>query len=217
MLFPIWDDQVKWGATPYVTWLFIILNVGVFLYEVSLGANLDAFLLTRWAIPTEILAGRDLVTLLTSIFLHGGRMHLIGNMLFLWVFGDNIEARIWSVRFFLFYLLGGIVAGLVHAGFNPSSTIPAVGASGAIAAVLGAYLMMFPKGRIKMLFMRTMQSFYIPANQFLLYWIGLQFLSGIWSLTNLSGDGGVAWWAHIGGFVFGVVIVFTKILHRQES
>jgi membrane associated rhomboid family serine protease len=190
------------------------VNVGVFLYEVSLGANLDAFLITRGAIPTEILAGRDIVTLLTSIFLHGGWMHLIGNMLFLRVFGDNIEARIGSLRFAVFYLLGGIVAWLVHVWFNPSSTFPAVGASGAIAAVLGAYLMMFPKGRVKMLFMRTMQSFYIPANQFLLYWIGLQFLSGIWSLTNLSGDGGVARWAHIGGFVFGIVLVFLKIVHR---
>lgn len=214
MLFPIWDDQVQWWVTPYITRLFILLNVGIFLYEVSLWAGLDNFLLTWGSIPTEILAGKDLITLLTSTFLHGWWMHLIGNMLFLRVFGDNIEARIGHRRFILFYLAWGIAAGLIHAWFNPSSTVPAVGASGAIAAVLGAYLMMFPQGRIKMIFMRTMQTFLIPARQFLLYWIGMQFFSGIWALASSWLDGGVAWRAHIGGFLFGVLIVLTKLIHR---
>jgi membrane associated rhomboid family serine protease len=214
MLFPVWDDQVQGWVTPYITRLFILFNILIFLYEVSLGAWLDNFLLTWGSIPTEILAGKDLITLITSTFLHGWWMHLIWNMLFLRVFGDNIEARIGHIRFIIFYVLWGIAAGLIHAGFNPSSTVPAVGASWAIAAVLGAYLMLFPHGRIKMLFMRTMQTFLIPARQFLLYRIGIQFFSGVGALASSWLDGGVAWWAHIGGFVFWVIVVISKLLHR---
>lgn len=214
MLFPIWDDQVQWWVTPFWTRIFIGINVLIFLYEVSLWANLDQFLMMRWTVPTEIVAGERWITLITAIFLHGGRMHLIGNMLFLYVFGDNIEARVGHTRFVIFYLLWWVAAGLIHVGFNAWSDIPAVWASWAIAAVLGAYLIMFPHGRIKMLFLRTMQTFLIPARQFLLYRIGLQFFSGVGSLASSWLDGGVARWAHIGGFVFGVVAVFLRIVHR---
>lgn len=197
-----------------MTWLFIGLNVIIFLYEVSLGTWLDEFLMMRGSIPSEILAGQDSITLITSIFLHGWRMHLIGNMLFLYVFGDNIEASVGHVKFALFYLCWWIVAWLVHAWFNPSSMVPAVGASGAIAAVLGAYLMLFPTWRIKMVYLRTMQTFLIPARQFLLYRIVLQLFSGVGELANSWLDGGVAWWAHIGWFAFGVTIVLSKLLRR---
>lgn len=214
MLFPIWDDQVQGWVTPYITWLFISLNVLVFLYEASLWSWLDEFLLARGSIPTEILAGKDSITLITSLFLHGGWMHLLGNMMFLYVFGDNIEASVGHVKFLFFYLCWWIAAGLVHAWFNPSSLVPAVGASGAIAAVLWAYLVLFPTWRIKILYMRTMQTFLIPARQFLLYRIVLQFFSGVGELASSWLDGGVAWWAHIGWFAFWVGVVVSKLLRR---
>lgn len=213
-MFPIGDDQVQWGYTPYWTRVFIVINVIVFFYQTSLGVGLEDFVMTRGTVPEKIMSGSGYLTLITAIFLHGGRMHLIGNMLFLYVFGDNIEAKIGNTQFLLFYLAGWIAAGLIHVGFNAGSPIPAVWASGAIAAVLGAYLLMFPKSRIKMLMPNTMQTFLIPAQQFLIYRIGVQFFSGVWSLANSWLEWGVARWAHIGGFVFGVVVVVSKLLHR---
>lgn len=214
MLFPIWDDQVEGGYRPFWNRIFIVVNVLVFLYEVSLGNNLDSFIMQRGTIPVDIFSGKWRSTLVTAMFLHGWWMHLIGNMLFLFVFWDNIEARIGPMRYVLFYIWGGIVAWLIHAGFNPSSEIPAVGASGAIAAVLGAYLMLFPWSRIKMLFLRTMQTFMMPAKYFLLYRIVTQLFSGVGALASSGLEWGVAWWAHIGGFAFWVAMVMTKILHR---
>jgi membrane associated rhomboid family serine protease len=213
-MFPIWDDQVQWGYTPFWTRIFLAINVLVFFYQTSLGAGLDEFIMTRGTVPEKIMSGSGYLTLITAMFLHGWWMHLIGNMLFLYVFGDNIEARIGNTKFLLFYLAGWIAAGLIHVGFNASSPIPAVWASGAIAAVLGAYLLMFPKSRIKMIMPQTMNIFYISAQQFLLYRIWIQFFSGVWSLASSGLEWGVARWAHIWGFAFGVVMVLGRLLRR---
>lgn len=205
MIFPIGDTQVQGGHKPYVSYTFIAINVCVFLYEFYLGPKANEFIITYGTIPNEITAGQDYFTLFTSIFLHGGWMHLIGNMLFLWVFADNIEAKIGSSRFLMFYLFGGLVASLAHVGFNMDSTIPTVGASGAIAAVMGAYLVMFPKSKIKILVIVFFRSFHIPAFLFLGLWFGQQLLSSFGSLAETKDTSGVAWWAHIGGFVVGLV------------
>jgi len=207
MFFPVGDTQVEGGHQPYVSYSFIVLNVLIFLFEVSLGSEGCARFLTEFGtIPKEIVVGDDLHTLLTSMFLHGGWMHLIGNMLFLWVFGDNIEATIGSVPFVIFYLLGGLAATAAHIFFNVGSSIPSVGASGAIAAVMGAYLVMFPKSKIKVLVLILFRNFEMPAILFLGLWFGQNLLSGIGEISIETADtAGVAWWAHIGGFVFGLI------------
>jgi membrane associated rhomboid family serine protease len=213
MFFPIGDDQIQGGSKPIVSYSFLALNILVFLYQFSLQTSLadaDSNFVTEWgAIPLEISQGVDLQTLISSIFLHGSWMHLIGNMLFLWVFADNIEAVIGSTRFFIFYMLGGILAGLTQVVLDPSSNIPCVGASGAIAAVLGAYLVMFPGSKVKILFLLFFQTFQVPALMFLGFWGVQQLWSGFGTLgTGSASDSGVAVWAHIGGFVFGVLVGF---------
>ena len=192
------------GHFPLVTYLFLVFNVLVFLFEAQLNEPaLAAFIHNYGVVPAEVTEGHDLFTLFTNMFLHGGWMHLIGNMLFLWIFGDNIEALVGSKRFFIFYIIGGLVAAGGHIWFNWDSTIPAVGASGAIAAVMGAYIVLFPQSRIKMLFL--IFPFTVPALIFLGFWIFSQLSSGIADLGVTTADtAGVAWWAHIGGFAFGV-------------
>lgn len=205
MIFPIGDQNVHGGCRPIFSYGLIGVNVLVFLYQFSLPfAEMEAFVMDYGAIPAQIVSGENYFTLFTSMFLHGGWMHLAGNMMFLWVFGDNIEAVVGNKEFLLFYLLGGLAAGLVHIFFNLGSPIPAVGASGAIAAVLGAYLVMFPKSRIKTLVFIYFIT--IPAIVFLGIWIVQQLINGLGSLgLSDAHTGGVAWWAHIGGFVFGVI------------
>ncbi len=217
MIFPIGDDQVQGGAKPIFSYLFIGINVLVFLYQATLQPDCSEFVKHYGAIPDEIVNGQDYFTLLTSMFLHGGWMHLIGNMMFLWVFADNIEATIGNARFVLFYLMGGLAASAAHIFFNLDSTIPAVGASGAISAVLGAYIVMFPKSKIKILVIYFFQSFKVAAIWFLGFWIAQQLFSGFASLgpETAGSGGGVAWWAHIGGFVFGVLAGFLFKNTRQ--
>lgn len=206
MLFPIGDTQVEEGHKPYLSHLFLFLNIIIFFYEVSLGGALtNQFLIKFGVIPVEIIQGQDLFTLVTSLFLHGGWMHLIGNMIFLWIFGDNIEATIGSASFFLFYIGGGIIASMFHIFFNTQSMIPSIGASGAIAAVMGAYLVMFPKSQVKVVFVIFFTTFKIPAILFLGIWFVQQLLSGLGSLSVTADVSGVAWWAHIGGFIFGLI------------
>lgn len=220
MVFPIGDDQVVGGAKPIFSYSFIAINILVFLIQMSFQmtggeAWLREFFTTYGALPIEITRGQDLHTLFTSIFIHGGWMHLIGNMLFLWVFADNIESSIGNVNFLLFYLLGGLAASLTHIYLDPNSTIPGIGASGAISACLGAYLILYPKSKIKMIVLFLFTSFKIPAVIFLVFWIGQQLLTGIGSLSvETSATQGVAWWAHIGGFVFGLLagILIRKII-----
>lgn len=217
MIFPIGDDQVKHGHFPLFSYGFIAINVLIYIWQSSMPWEVyDQFIYYYGAIPGEITRGEDLYTLFTSAFLHGSWMHLIGNMVFLWVFADNIEATIGSRRFLVFYILGILASQAAHIFFNFYSDIPTVGASGAIAAVMGAYLVMFPRSRIRtlvfFLFIR------IPAFLFLGFWIIQQSYSGVQNLNNITGSG-VAWWAHIGGFVFGVLagFVFRGRVRRPEE
>jgi membrane associated rhomboid family serine protease len=205
MIFPIGDDQVKGGHFPLFSYAFIALNVLVFVYQLSLieANQFDSFLMQYGAIPAEITSGSDWHTLFSSMFMHGGWGHIIGNILFLWVFGDNIEATVGSWKFVLFYFIGGLAAHAAHIFFYPESVIPTVGASGAIAAVMGAYLVMFPTSRVRLLIIFF--SIRIPAILFLGLWIFQQFSSGLASFSELAEEAGVAWWAHIGGFLFGIV------------
>lgn len=209
MIFPIGDDQVKGGSKPFFSYLFIGINVAVFLYQIILPPpELDWFILHYGSIPAEISQGNHLFTLFTSMFLHGGWVHLIGNMLFLWVFGDNIEAIIGNFNFLLFYIAGGLAAAISHILAGPGSMVPAIGASGAISAVLGAYLILFPASNIRVLVVYFFRSFYMPAIFFLGIWIVQQLISGYFSLSETTSQaqrGGVAWWAHIGGFGFGLI------------
>lgn len=208
MLFPIGDDQVKGGHYPIVTYLLLALNIGAFLYEIQMSPQeLEAFIFTYGSIPAETVRFQNLYTLFTSMFLHGGWMHLIGNMLFLWVFADNIEVTVGNLRFLIFYLLGGLAAHALHIYFNINSGMPTVGASGAISAVLGAYIVMFPGSRVKLWFIFLV--FRVPAVLFLGFWIWQQWVAGTASLgMAIEENAGVAWWAHIGGFVFGVAAGF---------
>ena len=211
MFFPIGDTQVKRGHFPFLSYGFIAVNVLVFLYQVLLGQEQgEVFIMNYATIPHDIVNGQNYYTIFTSMFMHGGWMHLIGNMLFLWVFGDNIEATIGSVAFFLFYIAGGIAASAAHILSDVSSTIPSLGASGAIAAVLGAYLVMFPKSKIKVVFFFFfIRVFYMAAILFLGIWIAMQLVPGISQLGQANVGGGVAWWAHIGGFAFGALAGFV--------
>ena len=201
MLFPIGDDQVKGGHFPLFSYAFIVINILIFIQQIRYP---DMLVGAFGSVPVETLNGENLYTLLTSMFLHGGLMHLVGNMLFLWVFADNIEATIGNGRFLMFYLLGGLAAHLGHIYYNPSSIVPTIGASGAISAVMGAYLVMFPTSRVKMWFFFFI--FRIPAVLFLGFWIFMQWNSGTAALETIDANtGGTAWWAHIGGFAFGVI------------
>lgn len=218
MFFPIGDVNVKGGYKPRLTYLLIAVNVLVFVYEFLLNPYQQAVFITEYgSIPAEITNGQDYHTLVTSMFLHGGWMHLIGNMLFLWVFADNIEAISGYLKFSVFYLAGGIVAALAHCFLAPGSVIPCVGASGAISACLGAYLVLFPQSKIRVLILVLFSSFEVPALLFLGIWIVQQFIAGVGSFAQQTADteGGVAYWAHIGGFVFGLLAGFY--LKRQRT
>ncbi len=206
---------------PGVTVLLIGINVLFFLFELSLGERgLEQFLMQSAFIPGKLLGDgvsvgdlpAGLASGLLSMFLHGGWAHIIGNMLFLWVFGDNIEDRLGHVRYLLFYLLAGYAATFAHAWANPQSGLPAVGASGAISGVLGAYLFLHPKARIVTavilgIFIRFIQ---VPAWVYLPIWFLLQLLPGLASLGAPTAEtGGVAWFAHIGGFIAGPLLLLA--------
>lgn len=206
MIIPIGDDQVKGGHLPIFSYGFIAINIVIFIFESSLSpGQLAGFFNEFGSVPIRVSQGEDLYTVFTSMFIHGNWMHLLGNMLFMWVFADNIEATIGSVRFLLFYSLGGIAAALGHIFFNVDSSVPMVGASGAISAVMGAYLVMYPHSRIVVMF------FFFPlrvsAWLFLGLWIWQQWTYGTASLVA-NEPGGVAWWAHIAGFAMGLISGF---------
>jgi len=205
VIFPIGDDNIEGGHRPIVSYSLIAINILIFVIQMTFGEDL---MYDYASVPQEITNGDRLFTLITSMFLHGGIMHIAGNMLFLWIFGDNIEAVIGSVLFLLFYISGGLFASAAHILTDPLSTIPTIGASGAISAVMGAYLIMFPKSRIKMIFILFFKKFHIPAFLFLIFWFLQQILSGVTTFSSVETGGGVAWWAHIGGFVFGILIGF---------
>jgi len=209
-------DDIPSRRSPTINTTLIVLNVIVFLIEtVALGSEPLQRFTYRWGlVPAEFwrFAGlRPWITLFTSMFLHGGWWHLISNMLALYIFGDNIEDRVGHVRYLFFYLLGGLAASGAHLVAYADSTLPTVGASGAIAAVLGAYLVLFPQARVLTLvpvfyFLRLIE---IPAFIYLGFWFISQLFNGIFALTSVDvfQSGGVAWWAHIGGFVFGLLVI----------
>ena len=222
-MIPFSDDQPRRGA-PVVNFLLIAANALFFLYELSLGPRLDGFLFQSAFIPASLYDGPVILSLgtglwsgLLSMFLHGGWLHFLGNMMFLWIFGDNVEDRLGHGRYLVFYLLAGYVATFAHAFANPSSQIPAIGASGAISGVLGAYLFLHPGARIRTLvflfvFFTTVE---IPAIIFLPLWFLLQLGPGLASIGNAdAAQGGVAWFAHIGGFVAGPILMW--VLGRQR-
>ena len=202
-MMPIGDDDSARKTVPLVTYALIALNVLFFLVELSGG---DAFII-KWAfIPSRFLADPigDSMTLITSMFMHAGWVHLGGNMLYLWIFGDNVEDRFGSVKFTVFYLICGLGATFAQLAFSIGSDIPNLGASGAIAGVLGAYVLLFPQGKVRVLQGRVVTQ--VPALIVIGLWIVLQFFSGIGSIANSAETGGVAYMAHIGGFVTGFVL-----------
>jgi membrane associated rhomboid family serine protease len=207
-MFPIGDDNTQRRTFPVVTYVLIALNVLFFLVELSGG---DEFI-KQWAfIPARFAAepADQAITIFAAMFMHGSWMHLFGNMLFLWIFGDNVEDRFGHVQFLLFYLLVGIAATLAQFFLFPHSSIPNVGASGAIAGVLGAYILMFPQSRVNVLIGRQIVA--MPALVVIGMWIAIQLFSGLGSIayTNETADvGGVAYMAHIGGFLTGFLLTF---------
>ena len=209
-MIPIGDENAGSVLKPYVNFTLIGICVVVFLYELILPeGQLNALFFEWGAIPARIASGEGLITILTSMFLHGGWSHLIGNMVFLYVFGDNIEDAMGHLQYLLFYLLTGIAAAGLQIVLDPSSAVPLIGASGAISGVMGAYLVLFPQGRVRALvfFGYFGQIILVPAWTMIGLWFGLQLLSAFASL-GASGEGGVAFWAHVGGFVAGAVLVF---------
>jgi len=226
MFFPISDDDRHLVKPAYVTWLMLIANVLVFIYQVQ---N-EPFTYGYSAVPFEITTGQDIVepvelpigggefvviphirgpspiylTLLTSMFMHGGMMHIGGNMLFLWIFGDNVEHRFGHGRFAVFYLVSGLAASLAQIAISPHSAIPTLGASGAIAGILGAYLVLFPHNQVHAIFIFRVVS--VPAFLVIAIWAVTQFVGGFGSLDVAGQSGGVAYAAHIGGFIAGALI-----------
>lgn len=203
-------DHNPSGSFPIVTVTIIALNVLVFLFQLLLDANglLEAFFL-RWAVvPADITQNPNLqeyLTLFTAMFMHGGFAHIGGNMLYLWIFGDNIEDTLGKIPFIAFYLVCGLFATFAQIFFNPTSLIPNLGASGAIAGVLGAYLILFPRARVDALVFRFITA--IPAFIVLGFWFVIQLFYGVASIGVTSTGGGVAYWAHAGGFAAGAVLI----------
>jgi membrane associated rhomboid family serine protease len=211
-------DNIPSRTFPVITISIILANVFVFLYELGLGRGLERFIMRYGVVPAAVFAWPQsdlpftavLLPFLTSMFLHAGWLHLIGNMWYLWIFGDNVEDRLGHFTYLIFYMLCGLGAGIVQTVLNYDSVIPSLGASGAIAGVLGAYVISYPKSRV--LTLLPIFIFWpiieIPAVFFLGFWFIMQFFSGAASLTATSAStGGVAWWAHVGGFVIGMILV----------
>ena len=229
MLFPI-RDAIPSRIPPVVNIGLIVACCLVFAYQLTLGADVERFFLAAAFIPARLFGSvpvaagiadyglfGNLVTIIVSMFMHGGWLHIIGNLWFLYVFGDNVESALGHLRYLLFYLCGGAVAALAHAITAPSSPVPTVGASGAIAAVLGAYLVMYPHSRVHTLvflgiFITVTE---LPAVVMLGFWFALQFLQGALSLAAQPGGGGVAWFAHVGGFLFGVVVAWWMRVRQR--
>ncbi len=246
MIFPIGDDNTGRRTTPVVTYLFIAINVLVFVFLQGLGSN-DGFTYKFSTVPQEIVTGRDVVTpdrtivdpasgqrfsapglqptpvsvyltLLTSMFMHGGLMHLFGNMLFLWIFGDNVEDDLGRGRYVVFYLLTGFIASMSHVLMNTSGAnalVPSLGASGAISGVLGGYLVLHPHRRVRVIMLRVLTE--VPGYVAVGLWFVFQLISGIGLLGGGTQEGGVAYAAHIGGFIAGLVLVKFFALGRNTG
>jgi len=227
-MIPIRDDQPSF-TKPFINYLLIALNSLVFLFEVSLNPQTrNAFVFQFGVEPLRVLAGLGLANahvpdpsalpLLTSMFLHASWLHLIGNMWVLWIFGDNIEDHLGHFGYLVFYIVSGLAGSLLHIALNPNSTVPSVGASGAIAGVMGAYFLLYPSARVLTLvpLIIIFTFVWLPAWIVLGYWFVLQFLSGAATAiaySNGTRGGGVAFWAHVGGFVAGIVMI--KLLPKR--
>lgn len=209
-------DTVRSRRFPFINILLILANIAVFLYEIQLRPSaLQGFIFQWGLIPSHFWSNPSTywITIYSAMFLHGGWLHIISNLWVLYIFGDNVEERMGSFRYLIFYLLSGTAAGLLQAYVLPTSAQPMIGASGAIAGVLGAYLVLFPHSRIASLvpiiFIFTVIE--IPAFIFLLLWFGTQIYSGLFGAQS----SGIAWWAHVGGFLFGIVMVWFFATRRQ--
>jgi membrane associated rhomboid family serine protease len=212
-------DTLRPRRFPLVNWVLIILNILVFIYEARLAPSaLRDFIETWGLVPSRVLRspGNEWITIFTSMFLHGGWFHVVSNMWVLFIFGDNIEDRLGGIRYLVFYLLCGVAAAFLQVYVLQRSSEPMIGASGAIAGVLGAYLILYPRARVASLvpifFIFTIVE--IPAIVFLLFWFVSQLYSG-WLALQGGGSSGIAWWAHIGGFLFGLVSVRVFALRRM--
>lgn len=214
-MFPIRDHNPS-GRTPYVTYLLMVANILVFMGYFGMMNDVRAMnaLYMEWGmVPARLTAGDGYITLLSSMFLHGGFLHLAGNMLFLWIFGDNVEDELGHGTYLGFYILCGVLAGLTHYALGPNSTVPTVGASGAIAGVMGGYFLLFPKAKVDILIILIVifKILPIPAWIMLAIWFGMQFVGGIGSSAD---EAGVAYWAHAGGFIAGLLLIAPAWLAR---
>jgi membrane associated rhomboid family serine protease len=206
-------DTVQARSFPIVNWILIAANILAFLFELSFGPDIERFVTAVGLIPARLLALPSLgqvLTIFTSMFLHGGWLHLISNLLALYIFGDNVEDRVGHGRYLVFYLLCGVIAALTHIAFNASSPVPTIGASGAISGVLGAYFILYPRARVTTLIPLFILPWFveIPAVFYLGFWFLSQLFNG--ALSVVSGAqmyGGVAFWAHIGGFLAGLLLI----------
>jgi membrane associated rhomboid family serine protease len=244
MIIPLGDDNRDRTTVPYVTYAFLLINIAVFALLQQFGANLE-FTYSFSAVPEEIVTGEDIVTesriysdpvsgtryrvpglgrtpitvyitLITSMFMHGGLAHILGNMLYLWIFGDNIEDRVGHARFAAFYLLCGVAAALAHIAttyvVGGPTTTPMLGASGAISGILGAYLFLFPRRRVHVILVRILMA--VPAWVAIIVWFGFQLINGMGILGSGSQASGVAYAAHIGGFVAGALLIWPFVIGR---
>lgn len=232
-MIPIRDDQPRF-STPYITYAFVALNVATFLFELSIGAQshraLNAFIYAYGVVPehfTEALSGHIplsnfglFIPILTSMFLHASWLHILGNMWVLWIFGDNIEDYLGHFPYLIFYLVCGFAASITHIFLNFGSNVPSVGASGAIAGVMGAYFLLYPKARVLTLVpFLVFFTVWLPAWVVLGYWFLTQFVSGATTIAFSSQTGGgIAFWAHVGGFVAGIVMIklFPQRANRER-
>ncbi|RKY31367.1 MAG: rhomboid family intramembrane serine protease [Candidatus Omnitrophota bacterium] len=217
-------DENPTKTFPFVTIAIIIANVLVFIYELNLGEGLQDKISQFAVIPyniTHLTEPAALLTLVTSLFFHGGFAHIFGNMLYFWVFGNNIEDRLGHLRFIFFYILGGILATFGHILIAPDSKIPLIGASGAISAVLGAYVILYPRAKVLVLipFFFLWRIVRIQAWWFLIFWIILQLFYGTASLASAQGAEmtGVAWFAHVGGFLAGILLLFFFLKRKKKK
>lgn len=217
-MLPLSDDNTGRRTLPMVTWVLIAINIVIYVYQFSLSERNYAQFLWDWAVvPDRIIAGEQIHTLITSAFLHGSWFHLGSNMLFLWIFGDNVEDVLGHLKYLAFYLVTAIAAGLAQTLIDTDSLVPMVGASGAVSGLLAAYIVLFPNGRIRTLL--TLGVFItiamLPAWMMIGYWFLLQLISGFVMLGDSTTGGGVAFFAHIGGFVTGFVLV-RPLINRDR-
>ncbi|MDZ7363502.1 MAG: rhomboid family intramembrane serine protease [candidate division KSB1 bacterium] len=213
-MIPLKDDNPR-VLIPFFNYGLILCNVAVFIYQFS-HPDPDLFVHAYGAIPAEIMSGQNWSSLITGMFLHGGWLHLLGNMLYLWIFGDNVEGLMGHGRYLIFYLLCGLVATMAHIAVDPTSEIPMVGASGAISGVLGAYVVKFPRARILILvpIVICLTTFRIPALFVLGFWFVKEVISGVVTIKREVGSQ-VAFFAHVGGFVAG--LLFVKFFERRQN